>query len=312
MAASSLLRLCLLGGIWGMSFIFLRIAAPVFGPLLTTSARVAFGALLLLLLVRLAGVPMQWRKRIRFHFVVGLSNTALPFFLFSWAAVRTPSAYLATINAMAPLFAAVFARVLTGERLSVQRLAGFAAGMAGVAVLVGLGPARPDPELLAGVAAGLGAAACYGYAAVHVRRFGGSLPALAIASGSLLAATLLLLPIALVVLVTTPLPAATLTPAALWQPGLAVLLLGLVCTGLAYAVYFRLVADEGVTRAVTVTFLVPLAATLWGILLLHEHVTAATLGGIVLVLSGTALSLGLPAIARAVQFLERRAAPKCP
>jgi len=312
MMPSSLLRLALLGGIWGMSFIFLRIAAPVFGPLLTTSARVASGAALLLLLVRVAGVPLQWRGRLKFHLVVGLSNTALPFFLFSWAAVRTPSAYLATINAMAPLFAAGFARLLTGERLSIQRLTGFAIGMSGVAVLVGLGPARPEPRLLAGVAAGLGAAACYGFAAVHVRRFGAGLAPLAVAGGSLLAASLMLAPLAIAALAFQPLPATTLPIAALWTPGLAVLLLGILCTGLAYAVYFRLVADEGVTRAVTVTFLVPLAATGWGVLLLHEHVTGATLAGILLVLTGTALSLGLLPAARLFLALERRPAPKNP
>lgn len=293
MRRASLIRLLLLGAIWGMSFIFLRMAAPFFAPVLTTGARIGSGAALLYVLLRLAGGELQWRRQWRFHLVVGVFNTALPFFLFAWAAVRTPSAYLATLNALAPLFAAAFSRLLTGERLSAQRLLGMATGLAGVAVLVGLGPVRPDPELLSGVAAGLGAATCYGFAAVHVRRYGGGIAPLAVASGSLIVATLALLPFVVWQLLSAPLPALARPAAELWQPALAVLLLGLVCTGLAYAIYFRLVSDEGAPRAVTVTFLVPLAATLWGVVLLHEHVTAATLFGIVLVLAGTALSLGL-------------------
>lgn len=293
MRQASLIRLLVLGAIWGMSFIFLRMAASAFAPVITTGARIGSGALLLTVLLRLARVDVQWRRDWRFHLTVGVFNTALPFFLFAWAAVRTPSAYLATLNALAPLFAAAFSRLLTGERLTVQRLIGMGTGLAGVAVLVGLGPVRPDPELLSGVAAGLAAATCYGFAAVHVRRFGGGIPPLAVATGSLIVATLVLLPFVGWQLATVRMPALARPAADLLQPALAVLLLGLVCTGLAYAIYFRLVSDEGAPRAVTVTFLVPLAATLWGVVLLHEHVTAATVAGILLVLSGTALSLGL-------------------
>ncbi|MDE3009863.1 MAG: EamA family transporter [Pseudomonadota bacterium] len=301
MTLPSLLRLLALAGIWGMSFIFLRVTAPHFSPALTAWTRVALGAALLCTAARAAGVPLQWRQRLGFHFVVGFFNSALPFFLFAWAAARAPSAYLAIMNAMAPLFAAAFGRLLSGERLSAQRLAGFAVGVLGVAVLVGLGPATPTPRLLAGVAGGLAAAACYGFAAVHMRRHGDGLAPLGTAAGSLLAATLMLLPPVLAGAWRTQAPLPVLD-ASLWQALVAVGLLGLVCTGLAYALYFRLVADEGSGRAVTVTFLVPLAATLWGVALLHEHITPVTLAGMALVLSGTALSLGLlPALPRPVR-----------
>jgi drug/metabolite transporter (DMT)-like permease len=122
----------------------------------------------------------------------------------------------------------------------------------------------------------------------------------------------MLMPVVVLVVPNQTIPALAQPLSTLAQPALAVLLLGLVCTGFAYAVFFRLVADEGAPRAVTVTFLVPFAATVWGILLLHEHVTTATLLGMALVLAGTAFSLGLIDPVRVLAGVMRRTAPKAP
>ena len=293
-------RLLLLGGIWGFSFIFMRVAAPVFGPLPTSLGRVACGALVLAAMLRFQQTPLAWRRNLRTYAVIGLFNTAIPFSLFAWAALHVPSAYMATANAMAPLFTALFGVLLIGEALTGARLAGLMLGLTGVAVLVGIGPAPGNVTTLAGIGAALLAAVCYGYAAVHTRRFAGGIPPLAVATGSSICAALALLPVALAAFALHPvgLPADT---SRAWHALGAVLLLGAICTGVAYALFYRLIAEEGVSQAITVTFLIPGAAVIWAALFLGERITLGTLAGLGLVLLATGLVLGvirLPALSR--------------
>jgi drug/metabolite transporter (DMT)-like permease len=288
----SMLRLAALGAIWGLSFILQRIAVPLFGPVATATGRVVLGAAVLIALAMSQRTVLDWRRNAGFYLVVGLANTAVPFSLFAWAAKSVPSAYLATMNALAPLFTALFAWALLGEVLSLQRLLAFGLGLVGVAVLVGLGPAPANAAVVAGVAAAISAAVCYGFAAIHVRRFGTGTTPLAVATGSSVAAALALLPWLALDLLRHP-PAALDAPVGkVVQAAFAVILLGVLCTGLAYAIFYRLLADEGASRAVTVTFLVPMMSTAWAVVLLHERVTWASVAGIVLVLLGTALALG--------------------
>ena len=286
MSTSNLLRLLLLGAIWGTSFMLMRIAVPVLGPLLTTSLRAVLGALALYLFALALSIDFGWRKNARSYFVIGLFNTAIPFALFAWSSLHVPSAYMATMNSLAPIFTGLFGFLLLAERLTPSRIAACVLGLTGVAVLVRVGPAAINMNVVLGVLAGMAAAACYGFAATYTRMRASHVPPLAAATGSQLAASLALLPLAMPD-VPDAIQAITL------QSGVAVLILGVVCTGLAYALFFHLIATEGSNKAITVTFLVPATASLWAWLFLGEPVTLGTVAGIGVVLCATALALGI-------------------
>ena len=286
MSTANLARLILLGLIWGTSFMLMRIAAPVFGPMLTTFGRAALGALALVLFARYRGIDFAWRQNANIYLIIGLANTAIPFSLFAWSALYIPSAYMATMNSLAPIFTAVFGFLLLAERLTTLRIAAFLLGLFGVAVLVGIGPTAITPQVIGGVLAGMAAAVNYGFAATYTRMKASKIPSLATAAGSQCAAALALLPFAMPG-IPHALAFGTL------QAWLAVIILGLVCTGIAYALFFHLIATEGASKAVTVTFLVPATASVWAWLLLSEPITFGTVTGISIVLIATAMALGL-------------------
>ena len=286
MSTTNLLRLLLLGAIWGTSFMLMRIASPVLGPMLTTFCRALLGALALYAYARVRGVDFAWKRHAHVYLVIGLFNTAIPFALFAWSALHIPSSYMATLNSLAPVFTGLFGYLILQERLGAARIAAFLLGLTGVAVLVGVGPTAITLDAVLGVLAGMGAAACYGYAATYTRMRATGIPSLATATGSQFAASLALLPFSLPA-VPHALQAASLSTM------IAVIFLGIVCTGLAYALYFHLIAAEGASKAVTVTFLIPATASLWARLLLGEPVTGGTVAGIAIVLLATAIALGL-------------------
>ena len=286
MSSANLTRLLLLGLIWGTSFMLMRIAAPVFGPMLTTFGRASLGALALYLFARQRGIDFAWKRNAKTYFIIGLTNTAIPFSLFAWSALHIPSAYMATMNSLAPIFTAVFGFLLLAERLSALRITAFVLGLICVGVLVGIGPTAVTPEVIGGVLAGIGAAINYGFAATYTRMHAKEIPSLATAAGSQFAAALALLPFAIPAL---PNAIEHGTVSAL----LAVIFLGVVCTGVAYGLFFHLITTEGASKAVTVTFLVPATASIWAWLLLDEPITTGIVIGIAIVLLATALSLGI-------------------
>ncbi|RZI44772.1 EamA/RhaT family transporter [Herbaspirillum sp. HC18] len=285
MSTPNLFRLFLLGAIWGTSFMLMRIAVPSLGPLPTTFLRALLGGIALYMFARSRGIDFRWRENARTYLVIGLFNTAIPFALFAWSALHIPSAYMATMNSLAPIFTGLFGFLLLSERLTPSRIMACVLGLTGVAVLVGVGPTKVTTNTVLGVLAGMGAATCYGFAATYTRMKASQIPALATATGSQLAASLALLPLAL--------PAAPHAAAVTSQAALAVTVLGVLCTGLAYAIFFHLIATEGASKAITVTFLVPATASIWAWLFLGEPITAGTVMGIAVVLCATALALGL-------------------
>ena len=288
---ASIVRLLLLSAIWGASFLFMRIGAPVLGPSLLIFARVGLAALFLLLVgfyVRKSlEVPRHWRH----YLVLGLFNSALPFLLFAFAAKTLTASLLSILNATAPIWAAAIGAICLRSRLTPKILCGMLFGVTGVGLLAGVETlALPDDGMLA-VVAGLGAAFSYGIATTYAKTAKVVEP-FANAHGSMWAATLILVPLAL---------HAPQLPAMLpLHVTLAVVSLGVVCSGIAYLLYFRLLSDVGAVRALTVTFLIPVFGILWGSLFLGEHVGWHTLIGTLTVLTGTAWVTGfsLSAIAR--------------
>jgi drug/metabolite transporter (DMT)-like permease len=286
--ALDVLELVALAAIWGASFLFMRLAAPEFGPVALTALRVAGAALFLLPLLawRSAGGAMRthWKPIA----VVGLVNSALPFMLFTVAALAINAGLSAILNSTAPLWAAAIAALWLGERLTPLRLAGLAIGFGGVLFLAWDKASFKAGEH--GVSAGVAIAACllatlcYGFAANYTKRALQGVSPLAVAAGSQSAAAL-----ALALPAAWTWPAQTPSGAAWW----ALAALALLCTGVAYLLYFRLIARLGPSRAISVTFLIPVFGVLWGTLFLGEAVTGTMLAGCAVILMGTALTSGL-------------------
>jgi drug/metabolite transporter (DMT)-like permease len=280
MRRSDIARLVLLAAIWGASFLFNRIIAPVLGPVVTAELRTLIAGVALVGFFAATGYAIEWRRRGRHYVVVGIFSSALPFLLWAYAALSLPAGLLSVLNATSPMFGALCAALLLGERMSARRMLGLAIGVVGVALVT-----RPSGDATldyAALAAALTAAFSYGLIAAYIRRWASDVPSRGMAAGSQLAAGLLLIPF-------IPLwpPAAAPTPLIAGS----MLALGLVCGAIAYLLYFRLIADLGATRALTVTYLIPVFGVLWGALFLGEAVTPTMLAGGALVVLGTVLVL---------------------
>ncbi|WP_257386331.1 DMT family transporter [Tahibacter caeni] len=275
MTAGMLLRMLALAMIWGGSFLFMRIAVPEFGTGFTAAGRIALSALVLFALVRVQGLSLDWRRRWRGYAWIGALSAGVPFVLFAYMAHHLPAGYSAVLNATVPLFAVLLGWYLQRRRPSLSKLAGVVVGLAGVVTIARFGTVTLTAATMLAFVAGLLAAALYALGAAELKRLFNGVDPVVTAGGSQIGAALLLSP-----LLFGNLPA-QLPPLA---PGLALVALGLICTALAFVVYFRLLRDAGPERATTVTFLVPVFAQVWGALFLHEAITAAVIVGLGLVL----------------------------
>ncbi|MCL4720559.1 MAG: DMT family transporter [Gammaproteobacteria bacterium] len=284
MKPSDILRFLSLAALFGGSFLFMRLSAPHFGALLTAELRVLVAGSVLAAYVLLTGRPLLTRQHWRGFLVVGALNTGFPFVLFAYAAIHIPAGYSAILNALMPVWAAFFSAFMLGERLTWRVFAGVATGMAGVAMLVQLGPVVINSELVLSAAACILATVCYGFAGTFTKKYLAGLPAHGAAANTMLFAAALLAPFALF-----SLPSAAPPPVA-W---LAVGALGVFCSALAFFIYYQLIARIGATQISAVTFLLPAFGIFWGWLFLDEPVTPAMLGGFALVGIAAALVLGI-------------------
>ena len=223
----------------------------------------------------------EWRKNWRHFLVIGVLNSAVPFALYSIAALYLPAAMEAIFNSMSPMFGALFAALWLGERLTLSKIAGLVLGIAGVVVMSSLGNLPASLETSLAILACLLAPMCYGLAGVYIKKRAAGAKPLAIAGGSQLLGGLALMPFLLV----SPLHLAALSA----QVVLLVVAFALLCSALAYVIYYKLIAGVGPTRALTVTFLIPVFAMLWGVLLIGERVTLSMAGGALIILAGTFL-----------------------
>jgi drug/metabolite transporter (DMT)-like permease len=272
-----------LATMWSFQYIFLRVAVPAFGTATVAEGRALSAALFLVPWVvwvarQRIGIVEHWRD----HLAVALVNNVLPFVCFAWAASVLPAGYLAIINGMVPLWAAIIAVPVLKERLGGARIAGFALGIAGVALIVNLGPVELNWQTLLGTLVAITGAAFWGWAGVMIKQRSGRLPPMGLAAGSIAFAALLMAPL----WVSAP-PPATWTV----EATLSLIAVGVVCSGLAYLPFFTLVRDIGPSRTLTVGLAVPVLGVLWGWLLLDEQVTLGMLAGAALVMAALALVL---------------------
>lgn len=282
MNTANLLQLFVLAAIWGCSFLFMRIAAPVLGPAVLIEYRLAFAAVFLLIVGLVLKKKLDVRAHWRHYLILGFFNSALPFFLFAFAARTLSASVLAVLNATAPMWGALLGAAWTRTSIKPRTALGLVLGTAGVALLVGFDHVSARPGAAIAVAAALVAAICYGIASLYAKT-AKSVEPFANAHGSMWAAAILIVPL----LPFFPSPG---------QPtaGImgATLALGVVCSGLAYIIYFKLIAEVGAASALTVTFLTPIFGILWGALFLGEVVGWYTVAGSAIVLLGTALVTG--------------------
>ncbi|ELJ9586629.1 DMT family transporter [Klebsiella pneumoniae] len=247
-------RLLLLAALWGASFLFMRITTPAFGALNSAFLRVLFAAIALGLLLGVQGKWSGYQGKFTSTLQLGVINSGLPFLMYCLAAQWLPAGYSATLNATAPMMGVLIGALCFAEPLTL---------------------------LLPGIGACLTATACYGLAGFLTRRWiqqRGGLEAERVALGSQVGATLFLFPFFLW--------SCWHGPAVDWRqslPWIAIVMLGVVCTAAGYIIYFRLIADIGPLRSLSVTFLIPPFAALWGYLCLGETVEKGLILGALLV-----------------------------
>lgn len=288
MKASDLGELLALAALWGASFLFMRLGAGEFGPVALAGLRVVGATLFLLPLLALRGQAAALRAHWKPLLAVGLANSALPFLAYSYAALAITAGLSSIFNASTPLWGALIAWMWLKDRPTRWRALGLAIGFAGVLWLAwdkaSFRAGADGPSTGGAVVACLAATLLYGWSANFTKRHLAGVPPLAVATGSQLSAALVLVP-PMWWWWPTQMPSATA-----W---VAVGLLAVACTGVAYVLYFRLIANLGPAKAISVTFLIPVFAVVWGWMFLGEGLTLAMLLGCAVILLGTALATGL-------------------
>ena len=281
MGARDLGALILLAALWGASYIFIRVAVPALGPFVLMGARVALasGTLALYAVLLARGMP-KFRSRWKEFLIVGATNSAIPFTLIAAAEIELTASLAAILNSTTALFVAVVAAVWIGESLTIMKVVGLLLGFAGVVVLVGWDPVPLNGAVLLAVGAMLAASLSYAVGGVYVKRTFAGVSPLAMTIGQQGAAAAILLPLAAASLPgeAPPLPAA-----------LSALALALLCTAVAYLLYFRLIENVGPTKTLAVTFLIPVFGLLFGVVLLDEPVGLGTIVGFAIISYGVAL-----------------------
>jgi drug/metabolite transporter (DMT)-like permease len=281
MKLTDIIRLLILSAIWGASFLFMRIIAPVLGSIPTAFFRGFFAMAGLFFLLFLLRTRWDFKGKLRPVLALGVINSAIPFAMYSIAARVLPAGYSSILNATAPLMGVVIGALFFAEKITLSKALGVVLGISGVIVLTRTGPVEMTPGVIVGAGACLVATACYGLAGFLTRRWiveQGGLDSKLVAMGSQLGATVVLFPVFVV--------SSVLHPMANWGGSgvwFAMAALGLICTALAYILYFQLIVNIGPVKSLMVTFLIPLFGVLWGALFLGEQISQAhAIGGVLI------------------------------
>jgi drug/metabolite transporter (DMT)-like permease len=280
-----ILQFIALAAIWGSSFLFMRLAAPEFGSVVTAWLRVGIAALALMAGVLLMGKWPGFKVYGLRAMGIGIINSAIPFVLYSWSAQVASAGFNSIVNATTMLWTALISLMFFHGSISKKGWLGLAIGFAGIVMLfadrAGALPGKTGQDLVWAGAAGLLATFCYGIAANVSKKYLAGAPALVSAAGSQLGAALVLLPLAVWMFPTQKVSATA------WG---AVLVLGLACSALAYILYFDLIARWGAYRSSSITYLVPVFGVLWGWLFVNETLGIGMLLAMIAIVFGTALS----------------------
>ena len=282
--AYHMLLLLALAAIWGGSYIFIRVASPVFGPSVLMECRVAIAFPVLWGYAGLHKYPLRFRELWKKYLLIGVIGGAVPFTLIAFGELYIPASLASILNATTPLFSTLVAAMWLHEALTVARGLGLVLGIAGVTMLVGWSPLPITPHFVLAVAVMLMAALSYAVGGAYASRAFSGVPSVSLAAGQQFGAAAALLPFAAI-----SLPEAHFT----WIATANLAALALASTGLAYLIYYPLLRAVGPTRTLSVTFLIPIFGVLWGVVFLHEAVHLTTILGLVVILSGVMLIAGV-------------------
>lgn len=288
MRATHLLQLLLLSAIWGSSYALIKVAVAGITPLTLVAGRLVLGAVFLLLTARLLGLRLPRERSMLLHLaLMAVTGNILPFVLIAWAEVRVSSSLAAILNATTPFFTLLLAvSVLRTERLTLGKLIGIGVGFLGVGLLTGADLTDLGSSSGQGVVALIASSACYGIGFAYARRYVRGEP-IALSAAQMSIAALLLAPFALLF---GDVGATDLNTAR----AISWLTLGLVPTGIAYIVYYRLIAGVGATRASYSTYIIPIVGVTWGWLLLDESLGLDALVGAAVIFLGLLIASGGP------------------
>jgi len=279
-----MLELILLAAIWGASFIFMRIGSPEFGPILFMALRTLTASLFLLPIVFITKKQTAFNGYKGKIFIVGILNTAIPFVLFGYATLTLSGGLTSVLNATTPMFGAIVAYFWFRDKMSISASFGLLIGFIGVYLLMLDKITLGQQNILLPTLAALLASLCYGISANFTKKYLTGISSIVLASGSQVSATLVLLPISFFFM-PTQLPSSAAI--------MSVLLLGIICTGVAYIIFFHLIANLGPSRAISVTYLIPTFGLFWGSVFLDEIISSSMIVGCGFVLTGVALATGV-------------------
>jgi drug/metabolite transporter (DMT)-like permease len=279
----NLLELFLLAAIWGASFLFMRVATPELGAIVLIALRVGIATLVLLPVLRSAEARAQLRAKLRPLFIVGITNSAIPFCLLAYSTLYVNAGMDSILNATTPLWTALVAVTLYQTAMNREQTLGLLFGLIGTVVLVWDTLDSGVKGIPVAIGAALVATLCYGFAVNYSKRNLAGVRPFVAAFGSQFFSAVILLPLAFVLWPRHPVAHTT------WA---CVVALGVLCTGFAYILYFRLIEHVGASYAASVTFVIPIFGVLWGALFLGERVTPTTVVGGVIIIFGTALTSG--------------------
>lgn len=277
MTLKQFLLLLLVSAIWGSSFIFMKVLVPVFGPALTASFRLLSGAGFLLIIFALTNYKINWKKNYVIFIIIGITNSAIPFFLYSFAAQYIPASINVILNSTAPMFGAIFSYFIVKEKLSYQKIIGLMLGTVGVGIITSFTFASGSMQLILSVLACITAALLYGLSGVITKKYASNIEAKELAAGSMFFAGISLLPLMFVfpivgevtILIT-----------------LELIVFGILCTSIAYLIYYSLIKQIGVVKVLTVTYLMPAFGILWSFIFLNESISLSTILGLTVILGG--------------------------
>ena len=275
MSAADLARMVTIAALWGASFMFLRIAAPNLGAILSAEIRLVVAGVILYVYARWTREQIGLKQHAWRYFVIGAVGSSVPFALYGFAAMHLPAGLNAIINATSPLYAAIGAALLFGDRLTAVRIAAIIVGAIGVWVLAGDVVVADSPYAVWALFAALGAAFCYGFGGIVTTLYGPKVSPIVMAGASQLYSALLIAPLLPIVEIPGPI---TLTAVS------AAVALSILASVFGYVMYFQLLEKVGPVRTLYVTFLIPVFGVFWGVVILDEQVTTRALAGGALIL----------------------------
>ena len=284
MRLSDIINLIALGAVWGASFLFMRIAAPEFGAIVLVEVRVLIAALFLLPIFLLRSDISELKNNWQKLAILGVLNSAAPFYLLTFATLSITGGFASILNATAPIWAAIVAWIWLSDRLDLSRTIGLLIGFAGVLLLVWNKVSLNFDGTTLAILAGIGAAFFYAVGGNYTKKHMSGMSPLALATGCMSTAAIILLPVALALWPSDPIST---------RAWVAAIIMGIASSGIAYILYFRLIHNVGPAKAITVTFLIPAFAMFWGAIGIDEKVTATMIIGCSIIFLGTALATGM-------------------